>query len=140
MLSALVWCDEIVIVDSGSTDKTADITKQIAERSGERVHVHFVHQDWLGYGPQKQHAVSLCRNDWVLSIDADEVVDDQLAATIRNVDLANTEPSTVFAVRRRTYIGTTPINHGAWNPDWVLRLFNRTRTNFNDALVHGPWK
>jgi glycosyltransferase involved in cell wall biosynthesis len=128
VLAALQWCDEILIVDSGSVDNTAGI----AESCGAR----FEYQDWLGYGRQKRHAVALASNDWVLSVDADEVVDDKLAAAIRDVDLTSTNPSTVFAVRRRTYIGTTAIDHGVWNPDWVLRFFNRTRSNFSDAPVH----
>lgn len=122
VLTALQGCAEIVILDSGSTDGT----RAIAERHGARFEVH----PFDGYGPQKRRAVALARHDWVLSIDADEV----LAADLSSVDL--TDPTRCYRVRRRNHIGTQEIRHGHWNPDWCVRLFNRTVHTFSDDAVH----
>jgi glycosyltransferase involved in cell wall biosynthesis len=128
VLAALAWCDEIVVLDSGSTDRTCEL----ARAAGARVE----HQDFLGFGPQKRRAVALARHDWVLSIDADEVLDEVAASAISALPFATLDPRRAFAIRRRTYVGTHEICHGVWNPDWVLRLFNRSAANFNDNKVH----
>lgn len=73
-LAALGWADQVIVVDSGSTDATVEI----ARAAGAEVH----HRDWSGYGPQKVHAETLCRNDWLLNVDADEVVTPELAAEL----------------------------------------------------------
>ena len=74
-LEALAWADQIVVVDSGSTDETV----AIAQAAGSEVH----HREFDGYGPQKVFAEGLCRNDWVLNVDADEVVTPELAAELQ---------------------------------------------------------
>ena len=122
VLSALGGCAEIVILDSGSTDGT----RAIAERHGARFEVH----PFDGYGPQKRRAVALARHDWVLSVDADEV----LEADLTGLDLSN--PARCFRIRRRNHVGSHEIRHGHWNPDWCVRLFNRTVHTFSDDAVH----
>ncbi|MEM7213468.1 MAG: glycosyltransferase family 2 protein, partial [Pseudomonadota bacterium] len=87
-LEAVAWADQIVVVDSGSTDETISI----AEAAGADVH----HHDWEGYGPQKVFAEELCRNDWVLNVDADEVVTDALA---QEIAAAANGPPSAFRVR-----------------------------------------
>ena len=76
-LESVAWADEIVVVDSGSTDDTVEIAKRLATRVEVR--------DWPGYGAQKNHAASLASNDWILSLDADERVTPALAQEIRGV-------------------------------------------------------
>ena len=115
-----------VIVDSGSTDQTA----QIATTLGATV----VYQDWLGFGKQKQFAMDLAPTDWILSLDADEVVSSDLLATIGSIDL--NDPRTGFLINRRTYFLGKPIFYSGWNPDWVLRLVNRRAASFTDDIVH----
>ena len=122
VLSALGGCAEIVILDSGSTDGT----RAIAERHGARFEVH----PFDGYGPQKRRAVALARHDWVLSVDADEV----LEADLTGLDLSN--PARCFRIRRRNHVGSHEIRHGHWNPDWCVRLFNRTVHTFSEDAVH----
>ena len=118
--------DEIIIVDSGSTDQTIDI----AEKHGAKV----INQDWLGFGPQKQFAVNHASNDWVLSVDADEILSEDLIDNIFKVAL--TDRSIAYAMNRRSYFLGKEVKHSGWNPDWVVRVFNKTVCHFTDDLVH----
>ena len=108
------------MLDSGSTDGT----ERIAREAGAR----FERQDFLGYGPQKRRAVELAAHDWILSLDADEVLDAEARRAIAGVDLA--DPSACWQLRRRTFIARREIRHGPWRDDRVLRLFNRTTAAF----------
>jgi glycosyltransferase involved in cell wall biosynthesis len=126
VLAALAWCDEILVLDSGSTDRTAEL----ARAAGARVET----QAFLGFGRQKQRAVELAAHDWVLVVDDDEVLDEPARAAIGALD--RTDPARCWRLRRRTYIGTIEVRHGVWSPDYSLRLFNRQRARFNDATVH----
>jgi glycosyltransferase involved in cell wall biosynthesis len=126
VLAAVDFCDERLVLDSGSSDKTLEI----ARAAGARVE----HQDFLGYGPQKCRGVALARHDWILSIDADEVLDDEARDAIRGLDLG--DPHACWAVRRSTFIGARAVRHGAWRNDLVLRLFNRTTAGFKPLPVH----
>jgi glycosyltransferase involved in cell wall biosynthesis len=115
---------EIVVVDSGSTDRT----REIAARHTDRVVV----QEWLGYGPQKQFALEQARSPWVLSIDADEEVSPGLQEEILRLDFAR---EGYYVPRRVWYMGRW-IRHGAWQPDLLLRLFRRDRARFTPDRVH----
>jgi len=121
-------CSEIVILDSGSIDHT----REIAMRFGVRWHEH----PFDGYGPQKKRAVALASNDWVLSIDADEVLDKAAEGAVLSIDWSRQAPDGCWRVRRRPHIGDREIRHGHWNPDHVVRLFNRRRHDFDDAGIH----
>jgi glycosyltransferase involved in cell wall biosynthesis len=126
VLSAVGFCDEILVLDSGSTDRT----REICATHNARVE----HQPFLGYGPQKQRAVELAKHDWVLVIDDDEVIDYEAATTVQVLDYA--DPTRAWRIRRRTYIGAREVRYGQWSPDYSLRLFNRTCAQFNDRLIH----
>ncbi len=126
VLAALAWCAEILVIDSGSTDRTL----AICAAHGARVE----HQDFLGYGPQKRHAVSRATHDWILSLDADEVLDAEAVAALRGLTLE--DPTVAYRLRRRNHIGAVEIRHGVWSPDRCLRLFNRTRANVNANAIH----
>lgn len=126
VLSALKWCAEIIIVDSGSTDETL----AIADRHGARV----IHQDWLGFGPQKRFAVEQARHDWIVSVDADEVLDASSIAALEAMPLDDAQVG--YRIARSTYIAGKRLRFGHWHPDRVLRLFNRKTTNFTMDLVH----
>jgi glycosyltransferase involved in cell wall biosynthesis len=125
-LDALAFCDERIVVDSGSSDGTVDI----ARGKGARVESH----DWQGFGPQKNYALSLATGDWVLSIDADERVTPELAATIKTA-MADTSADGFEFPRRSSFCGRE-MRHSGWYPDYVLRLFRRGKARFDDALVH----
>jgi glycosyltransferase involved in cell wall biosynthesis len=125
-LDSLAFCDERIVVDSGSSDETVDL----AEQKGARVVVH----DWQGFGAQKNFALSLATGDWVLSLDADERVTPPLAAQIRQaVDAGQADG---YEMPRLSSFCGKPMRHSGWYPDHVLRLFRRGRARFSDDLVH----
>lgn len=126
-LNSVKWADEIVVVDSGSTDKTVDICKLYPNCK-----VHYI--PWQGFGKQKQTAINLTKNDWVLSLDADEEISQELKEDIKRIldnPLANG-----YKIKRKSYFLNKIINHCGWNNDYTLRLFNRFKGKFNQKLVH----
>jgi glycosyltransferase involved in cell wall biosynthesis len=128
VLGALSCCDEIVVVDSGSTDGTREIAASHE--------VSWFERPFDGYGPQKRHAVVRARHDWILAIDADEILDDEAGVAIVAIDWPKQDPSVCWRVRRRPFVGRREIRHGHWNPDWVVRLFNRGHHDFSTDPIH----
>lgn len=126
-LHSVAWADEIVVVDSGSSDDTL----AIAEAFGARI----FEEDWQGFGRQKNFAIGKCTSDWVLSIDADEEVSPALASEIRAL-LAAQPPCGLYTVPRRNYFLRRWMRHGGYYPDRKLRLFTRGNIFFENALVH----
>ena len=125
-LQSVRFADEIVVVDSGSTDGT----QALAASFGARV----IQQDWLGFGPQKQFAVEAAKHDWVLCLDADERLSPALQASI---EMALKTPSTAtfrFA-RCNRFLGRY-LKHGEGYPDWSLRLFDRRQARWSNDAVH----
>ncbi len=118
--------DEVLVVDSGSVDGTVDM----ARSHGARVET----REWLGFGRQKQHAVALARNDWVLCLDVDERVSEQLAASIRAA-LASRRYHAYRMARRNRFLGRW-LAHGEGYPDWTLRLFHRAHAGWSNDEVH----
>ena len=125
-LTSLAFCDEIVVVDSGSSDGTVELAKQQGAR--------LIHQDWLGYGRQKQFAVEQANHDWVLCVDADERVTTGLREAILAVLRAPTFHAYRFA-RCNRFMGRY-LRHGEGYPDWSLRLFDRRHARWSDDAVH----
>jgi glycosyltransferase involved in cell wall biosynthesis len=128
VLGALGCCGEIVVLDSGSTDRT----REIALEHG----ASWYEQPFDGYGPQKRHAVVRAGYDWILAIDADEVLDDEAGAAVTAVDWDRQDPSLCWRLRRRPFVGRREIRFGHWNPDWVVRLFHRGHHAFSSAPIH----
>jgi len=126
VLRAVEMCDERLVLDSGSTDDTV----ALAREAGARVE----HQPFLGYGPQKRRAVDLAAHDWILSVDADEVLDGEAQAACQRIDLSN--PAACWAIHRRTFVGRWEVRYGAWRRERVLRLFNRTTAGFKAIAIH----
>jgi glycosyltransferase involved in cell wall biosynthesis len=125
-LDSLAFCEERIVVDSGSTDATVEIARQKGAR------VEF--QPWRGYGPQKNHALSLATGEWVLSIDADERVTPALAAAIKGV-LSDSGVDGWEFPRLSSFCGRQ-MRHSGWYPNYVLRLFRRGKASFEDIIVH----
>jgi glycosyltransferase involved in cell wall biosynthesis len=122
------FADEIVVVDHGSTDKTAEI----ARTQGARVSVT---PDWPGFGPQKNRALGHATGDWVLSLDADEWIEPALADEIRAA-IARADAADGYEIPRRSRFCGKIVRHGDWRGDRVLRLFRRGRGRFSDDHVH----
>jgi len=125
-LASAAFADEIVLVDSGSTDATRDI----AQRHGARV----VAKQWLGFGRQKQFAVEQARHDWVLCLDADERISTQLRASIEHALAAPAAP--VYRMARCNRFLGRWLRHGEGYPDWSPRLFDRRSARWSDDPVH----
>lgn len=126
-LESVAWADEILVVDSHSEDKTAEI----ARRFGARV----IETDWPGFGIAKQRAVDCANGEWVLSLDADEVVTPELAREIRSTIDGNGTTAGYVVPRRTNFLGRW-IYHCGWYPDPVLRLFRKSHGRFDEAPVH----
>lgn len=132
-LASVAFADEWIVVDSGSSDDTAERSR----RFGARV---VTSTDWPGFGAQKQRALDLATAPWVLAVDADERVSPELAASIRAV-VAAAEPHdadipVAYELSRLSCFGGRWIRHGDWYPDRVVRLFRRGRARFSADRVH----
>ncbi len=125
-LESVRFAEEIVVVDSGSSDGT----RALAERYGARV----IDQAWLGFGPQKQFAVDACTHDWVLCLDADERVSPALRASLENA-LKNPSTASFRFARCNRFLGRY-LKYGEGYPDWSLRLFDRRQARWSDDAVH----
>lgn len=126
-LESVAWADEIIVVDSGSTDGTP----AICEEMGAKV---LVNRDWQGFGFQKNLALRQAQGDWVLSLDADERISPALQDLIKTT-LASPNADGYLFPRQAYFLGKA-MRHGGWWPDYVLRLFRRDAGEFSQVLVH----
>ncbi len=126
-LESVKWADEIVVVDSGSTDDTVSISREYTGK--------VVHQDWLGFARQKNLAIDKTSGDWVLSLDADEPVEPALAEEIRRI-LSARDSCDGYRIPRKTFFLGKLIRHGGWYPDYNLRLFKKGKGRFEERPVH----
>lgn len=122
------WADEIVVLDSGSTDET----KQIALSYGAK---WYEHSDWQGFGKQRQRAQNKATGDYVFWIDADERVTPPLQQSVLAA-VAQDLPDTVYRVGRLSEVFGRQIRHSGWYPDYVVRLYRRDFTTYGNDLVH----
>ena len=125
-LESLRRFDEVFLLDTGSTDRTLEIARKFEN-------VKIVERDFMGFGPTKNLAAGLARNDWILSIDSDEVLTAELARALLDLEL---DPNAVYRFPRQSYYNGKWIKGCGWYPDKIIRLYNKTRTAFNDNLVH----
>ena len=126
-LRSVAFADEVIVVDSGSTDDTV----AVAQRLGARVQVT---TDWPGFGAQKNRALDLATREWVLSIDADERVTPRLRASIEAALQAGS--SSAYQINRRSSYCGQYMKHSGWSPDWIVRFFRRGSARFTDDAVH----
>jgi len=150
-IRSVAFADEVIVLDSGSTDDTC----ALAEQAGAKV---FQSTDWPGFGPQKNRALDYAQGDWVLSLDADERISPELAQQIVQVVRRDAQPTAdqaaapttemaqggahsaaavgAYELSRLSCYGGRWMRHSGWHPDFVLRLFRRTQGRFSDDLVH----
>ena len=124
------FADEIVIVDSGSTDKTEEIAKKFGAK--------FVYQEWLGYGVQRNKAIDLATSDWVLNIDADEEISPELAKRIKAIK--ENSRYKVYKINFMSVCFNKKIKHGGWSNSYRIRLFRKDSGRFNENSVHEEFK
>lgn len=126
-LESIDWCDEIVVIDSGSEDNTLAIARQYSEKV-------FV-EEWKGFGRQKQSAVEKSSHEWVLSVDADEKVPEKLRDEILE-KLCHGDDIAGFYIPRKNYFKDKWLRFGGQYPDYVLRLFRKSLGVFTPHIVH----
>lgn len=124
-LKSVEWADEIIVVDSDSSDRTIELAKKFTDK--------VIIRKWEGYVPQKRYALSLTSNEWVLSLDADERVTTELKDEI--LKLSPGEFSG-FKIRRKNFLLKKEITSCGWEKDYQLRLFKNDMTELNERLVH----
>jgi glycosyltransferase involved in cell wall biosynthesis len=127
-LESVAWADEVVVVENGSADRTADIARELGAK---------VHQtaDWPGYGQQKNRALDLATGDWLFSLDADEWVTPGLRDEIRSA-IAGGDGTVAFRIPRRSSFCGRFMRHSGWWPDYVVRVFKRGNGRFSADAVH----
>ena len=118
--------DDIVVLDNGSTDNT----KNVIRSSGARL----IEESWQGFGKTKNKATGFAKYDWILNLDADESIDEELKNSLLNLKLQ--DENEVFEIRFKNFLGDTYLRFGEWGSDRHIRLFNRKRVNWNEAIVH----
>ena len=126
-IESLRCCDEIVVLDSGSTDRTVEIAANLG--------AHVVESGWHGFAAQKNIAVEHCANDWVLSLDADEALSEALEAEIWQIRKTGPQYDAYTMPRLAQYLGRW-ILHSGWYPDRKIRLFDRRRASWKGDFVH----
>jgi glycosyltransferase involved in cell wall biosynthesis len=127
-LESLSWADEIIVVDSESTDCTVEIARRFTDRV-------FV-RPWPGYSAQKNFAASQASNNWIFSLDADERASEELAKEIEQLRGGGDPQSAGFEMPRLTFYLGRWIKHSGWYPDYKLRLYNRNRARWRGEFVH----
>ncbi len=128
-LDAISWADEILVVDSGSTDDSELICSRYPK-------CRVIKQAFLGYGPQKRFAVEQASHDWILSIDADEVLDDEMQESIKGLMQEGPDQRAGYYLSRRLAFMGREFRHGKESGSRILRLFDRRKANYTTAAVH----
>ena len=126
-LKSLQWADEIVVLDSFSTDRTVEICRQYTEK--------VFQEKWQGYGKQKNLCADRTSHRWVLNIDADEVVSPECAKAIQE-KLAKDPRHPLYQFPRKNFFGNRWVRFGGWYPDKISRLYDKTKISFKESSVH----
>lgn len=128
-IRSVEWADEVLVIDSESTDRTREIAVELGAR--------LMTKPWAGFSKQKQFGVDNARNDWILSLDADERVSPELAAEIGSLnEMHEDKLQPGYKIPRLSYYMGRAIRHSGWYPDRQLRLFNRRKARWSDVLIH----
>ncbi|MBA2340044.1 MAG: glycosyltransferase family 2 protein, partial [Pyrinomonadaceae bacterium] len=125
---SVAWADEIVVVDSESSDETCEIARDCGAR--------VIARAWPGFAAQKQFAADAATHDWIFSLDADERVSPQLLNSIESLRAKNLSSADGYRIARRTFYMNRWIRGGGWYPDHQLRLYDRRRGRWQGAHVH----
>jgi (heptosyl)LPS beta-1,4-glucosyltransferase len=127
-LESVAWADELIVVDTGSRDRTVEL----AQAHGSRI----VRAEWQGFSKAKEFALQQASSDWILLLDADERVPEELAQEIRRAVAESPEEIAGYAIPRRAHFLGRWIDHGGWYPGYVVRLVRHGRGRFDGSLVH----
>jgi len=125
LLNSLKSFDDVVLYSNNSTDKTDEIAKTYKN-------VTLINGSFIGFGPTKNKATKYAKNDWILSLDADEILSKEFIKNLKRLDLNN---QNIYAINRINYYKSTQIKH-CWGNDIIIRLYNKKITQFTDSKVH----
>jgi glycosyltransferase involved in cell wall biosynthesis len=126
-LKSIQWADEIVVVDTFSSDRTVEICREFTDK--------VFQASWLGYGLQKNLCASKATNRWVLNLDADEVISSECAAEIQEL-LSGQPEFLLYRFPRKNFIADRWVRYAGWYPDLISRLYDKDRVSFSDSMVH----
>ena len=126
VLNSLITFNDVVLYDNGSTDGTQNIASNFKN-------VNLIKGEFLGFGPTKNKAASYSKHNWILSLDADEVVSDEM---LKNIQTINLNESKVYEIRRFNYYNNKRINYCGWGEERIVRLYDKSITSFNNNIVH----
>ncbi len=126
-LESLKFCDEIILIDSGSTDRTVEVAKKYGAK--------VIQEPWRGYGAQKNFAMQQAKNEWVLNLDADEVVTTELKNEIL-IEIQSQNPASGYFIARKTFYLGKWIQYGGWYPNYVTRLCKKSISKWTEPAVH----
>ncbi len=129
-LESLVCFDEIILINNESSDETIALAQKFNAKYG---NLQIFNSPFIGFGALKNLAIKKARNDWILSVDSDEVCESSMISAIKHINLDN---NTIYSFSRKNLYGGDWIKACGWYPDFVKRLFNRNTTRFNDNRVH----
>jgi len=128
-IESVRWAEEVVVVDSGSTDRTVELARELGAK--------VFQNPWQGYGQQKNYAQRQASHDWILSLDADETVSPGLAHEIQSALAANIQgQADGFSMPRKTFYLGRWIRHGGWYPNYLVRLADRRKASWSEPQVH----
>jgi (heptosyl)LPS beta-1,4-glucosyltransferase len=127
-LETLAWADEIIVVDSESTDCTVEIARRFTDK--------VITQKWLGYAAQKNFATEQATNDWVFNLDADERITPDLQRQIETLKQSDNIDAAAFEMPRKVFYLGKWIKYSGWYPDYKIRLYNRTKGRWQGDYVH----
>ena len=125
-LDSLESFNDIIVYDNGSTDKTLDIVESYKN-------VNLIKGDFFGFGPTKNKAASYAKNDWILILDSDEVIDQVLLENLKKIKL---DINTVYMLNFNAYYKNTQVKYCGWSGQKIKRIYNKKFTKFNDNMVH----
>ena len=133
-LQSLLWCDEIVVVDSFSTDSTPEICKQADAPWATKM--NFIQHEWLGFSNQRNFAMKRAQHEWVFFLDGDETCSPELISSMKKRLSENLTPAQ-YKVRRQEYFLKKPIHYGIWNPSYHFRFFPKSKVEFKGEVHEG---
>ena len=131
-LKSVQWCDEIVLIDGFSVDRTIEIAKTF--------NIKIFQNEWKGFSDQRKFALTKVHNEWVFSLDADERCSNELAEEIKNIFSQNNFAEKGFLIPRKSFFLGKWIKHCGWYPDFQLRLFNKNSVTVKERLVHESYE
>ncbi|QHG91578.1 glycosyltransferase family 2 protein [Sulfurimonas sp. CVO] len=126
-LESLKSFEDVVLYDNGSTDSTIEIAKKYSN-------INLIQGKFSGFGPTKNRAATFAKNEWILSLDADETVSTSLIEELKHLKLDNAKE--VFILKRDNYFLGKEVKHSGWGSDYLTRIYNKTYHNFNQNIVH----